>query len=114
MDNYVLLHEGTNNRKSISPAEMQAVVARYKAWRENVVAAGKLTAGHKLEDGTARIMTGESPKTRITDGPYAETKDVVAGFFIIKANSYEEAVELSRDCPHLAFGTIEVRKVDVV
>ncbi len=51
---------------------------------------------------------------RITDGPYAETKDVVAGYYLIQAESYEDAVECSEDCPHLEFGTIEVRRIHVV
>lgn len=115
MNSYVLLlHESVAGHSSVSPEEMQAIIARYKAWREKLAAKGLIAGGHKLEDGTARIMRGEGSALRITDGPYAETKDVVAGLFVIKAASYDEAVELSKDCPHLTFGTIEVRKVDVV
>lgn len=51
---------------------------------------------------------------RITDGPFAETKDVVAGYFLIQAESYEDAVKWTRDNPHLDFSTIEIRKVHVV
>jgi hypothetical protein len=51
---------------------------------------------------------------RITDGPFAETKDVLAGYFLIQAESYEDAIEWTKESPHLDFGTIEVRKVQVV
>jgi hypothetical protein len=114
MDNYILLlHESSTFGKDLSPEQIQAIIARYKAWREKTAQAGRLSGGQKLQDGTARIMTGEGSQLRVTDGPYAETKDVIGGFFMIKASSYEDAVEWCKDCPHLAYGTIELRKVEV-
>lgn len=113
MDNYVLLLHETAISSDISPEEMQAIIARYKAWGQKLRDAGRMTGGNKLEDGTGRVMRGESTRMRITDGPYAETKDVVAGYFVIQAESYEDAVEWCKDCPHLSFGTIEVRKIQV-
>ena len=47
----------------------------------------------------------------VTDGPYAEAREVIGGLFIVEATNYEEVVELSKDCPHLDFGTIEIREV---
>ena len=47
----------------------------------------------------------------VTDGPYAESREVIGGLFIVEAASYEEVVELSKDCPHLDFGTVEIREV---
>ena len=115
MDNYILLlHESSIFGKDLSPDQIQAIIARYKAWRQKTADAGRLAGGQKLEDGTARIMTGEGPNLRVTDGPYAETKDVIGGFFMIQASSYEDAVEWCKDCPHLSYGTIELRKVEVV
>jgi hypothetical protein len=114
MDKYVLLLHETPALQDLSPEEIQAIVARYKAWGQKLRAAGRHVDGQKLEDGTARIVRGEGAQTRITDGPYTETKDVVAGFYIILAESFDEAAEWSKDCPHLAFGAIEIRKIDVV
>jgi hypothetical protein len=48
---------------------------------------------------------------KITDGPYAEAREVMGGLFVIEAASYDDVVELSKDCPHLEFGSIEVREV---
>jgi hypothetical protein len=48
------------------------------------------------------------------DGPYAEAKEVVGGYFIVEADGYDDAVALCRDCPHLAYGRIEVRQLDRV
>ncbi len=50
---------------------------------------------------------------RATDGPFAEAKEVIGGIFTIDADSYDEAVEISKDCPHLKYGGwIEVREVE--
>jgi hypothetical protein len=48
----------------------------------------------------------------VVDGPYSEAKEVVGGYGIIQAANYEEALELTRDCPHLAFGRLELRETD--
>jgi hypothetical protein len=49
----------------------------------------------------------------VTDGPYAETKEIIGGYWIISAENYDEAVELTRDCPSLEFGArMEVREVE--
>jgi hypothetical protein len=116
MNSYILLlHESATLSKNISPEEMQAIIGRYKAWSQKLAEAGRLAGGNKLEDGTRRVLSGEGAQMRITDGPYAETKDAVGGYFVINAETYEEAVEWSKDCPHLAFGgSIELRKIDVV
>ena len=46
------------------------------------------------------------------DGPYAEAKEVVGGIFVVRAANYDEAIRLASDCPHLAFGRIDVRQID--
>ena len=57
-------------------------------------------------------MRGGHGQPKVTDGPYAEAREVIGGLFIVEANTYDEVVELSKDCPHLDFGTIEIREVD--
>jgi hypothetical protein len=97
----------------MSPQQIQQVFAKYGAWRMRLQEAGRLVGGNKLEDGTGRVLTaGPSSGMRITDGPFAESKEVIAGYFMVNADSYEDAVELCRDCPHLEYGAVEVRRVD--
>jgi hypothetical protein len=98
----------------MSPQEIQQVFAKYVAWRTRMQEAGRLVGGNKLEDFTGRVLSkaGASAEMRITDGPFAESKELVGGYFMINADSYEDAVELCRDCPHLEYGAIEVRRVD--
>ena len=66
---------------------------------------------HKLTDGAGRVLRGAVGTPKVTDGPYAEAREVIGGPFIVEAANYEEVVDLSRDCPHLDFGTIEIREV---
>ena len=89
---------------------MQAIVAKYMAWRQKMGDAGRIAGGHKLQDGTGRVIRGGV----VTDGPYTEAKEVIGGIFVINASSYEDAVEVARTCPHCEFGTVEVRETEVV
>jgi hypothetical protein len=109
MPQYVLLLRDQPSQGSPpSPAEMQEIIGRYKAWSQKLAAQGHMRGGQKLRDGVGRVMNGAS----VLDGPYAETKEVMGGFFLLEASGFDEAVELTRDCPHLDYGSIEVREVE--
>ena len=116
MERYLLLlHENPEALPAMSPEELQAVIARYKAWGQRLHSEGRLVGNNKLEDGTGRVLRPNGTgQPKITDGPFTETKDVIGGYFLIEAATYEDAVEQCRDCPHLGFGPIEVRRIDVV
>ncbi len=116
MENYILLlHECATESKALSPDEIQAVIAKYKAWGQRIGQAGRMVGSNKLEHGSGRMLHGTGGDVRISDGPFTETKDVIGGYFIVKAENYDEAVDLCRDCPHLEFGgSIEVRQIEVV
>ena len=89
----------------MSAEEMQAIIGRYKAWGDKV----RTTGGNKLKDGEGRVIKRGS----VTDGPYVESKEVIGGFQIIEARDYDEAVRLSKDHPHLDFGSIEIREIEM-
>jgi hypothetical protein len=113
MPEYILfLHESPGAFDGISPEEMQAVIKRYSAWRDSLVARGHTAGGKKLRDGVGRVMKHHGGKTVVKDGPYAESREVIGGFFTFPAESFDQAAELSRDCPHLEYGVIEIREVE--
>ena len=113
MPKYILfLREDPSVFANISPEEMQAIVQRYKHWRESLAAKGRQAGGQKLRDHEGRMLKSNAGKVVVTDGPYAETREILGGFFEFSAANYDEAVELSRDCPHLQFGNIEIREVE--
>ena len=51
-------------------------------------------------------------RVSVVNGPYSEAKEVVAGFMVIRAADYEEAVALASDCPHVNCGRVEIRQAD--
>jgi hypothetical protein len=111
----LLLHEGPNDNDGMSPEEIQRMIQEYGSWMESMGAAGRVVAGQKLTDEGGRSLRGWGSEFSVTDGPWAEAKEVIGGFFQIKAADYDEAVALSRSCPHLKYrGRIELRRVDLV
>jgi len=108
----LLLHDAGNLDPNMSTDQIQAIIQRYVAWRGKVQQNGRSVMGHKLHDGQRRVMRGAGASMKVTDGPYAEAREVIGGLFVIDAASYDEVVELSKDCPHLEFGSIEIREVE--
>jgi hypothetical protein len=114
MPNYILLlHENPADFQEMSAAEMQAIMQKYSAWKQQMQQAGKLLAGKKLQDGAGRVLRRVAGQPTISDGPYTESKEVIGGLFEIVAENYEQAVEIALQCPHLEYGTVEVREVEI-
>ena len=96
-----------------TPEMIQAVIQKYNDWANKLQAAGRLVGLNKLREGFGRNIKGLGNQQVVTDGPYAETKEVIGGYWIITAENYDEAVRLASDCPSLEFGSrIEVREVE--
>lgn len=93
---------------------MQKIIERYVSWGNRLREAGLMHGGHKLTDEPGRVMRGGDGQVRVTDGPYSESKEILGGYHIIEAESYEQALDRARDCPHLDYGAIEVRQVDLL
>lgn len=110
----LLLHDNRAAYVGLGAEELQKVMRKYRGWRDKLLAAGVLHGADKLKDEPGRVMRRKRGELHVTDGPYSETKELLGGYFVIEADSYEQAVERSTDCPHLEFGgTIEIREVDV-
>jgi hypothetical protein len=110
---YIFRGGGYAMPRDISPSELQAHLAKWTAWSNGLLAAGRLAGAHPLSHPpTGKTVTGRE-KT-VTDGPYAETKDLVSGILIVEAASLEEAAELAQGCPILEFdGSVEVRPLGI-
>lgn len=115
MNNYMLLlYNGPDDFADIGPEEMQAVVERYNAWGEKLRAAGQLVGSDKLVDDEGRTLSRRDGELTITDGPFSETKEMIGGYFTVRAESYEAAIDIAKGCPHVDFGTLEIRAVDAM
>jgi hypothetical protein len=108
----MILHDTPGQFTHLSPTEIQAVLEKYGAWTGKLAAAGKLVTGRKLKDEGGKWVTKGAKGVSVVDGPYAETKEAVGGFFILKSETYDDVLKLIADCPHLEFGRIEVREID--
>lgn len=112
----LLLYDPAENLERWSrmdPEEMRAAIERYDAWAGGLARDGRLAGGEKLRDGEGRVLRGAGAAQHVTDGPFAEAREVVGGYFVVEAEDYDDAVRLARDCPHLEYGgTVEVREVE--
>jgi hypothetical protein len=93
-----------------TPEAAQASMKLWMAWMQELDAKGHLKSRGEPLERTGKVMTG--PKKQVTDGPFAEAKDIVSGFSIIQAKDEAEALELARGCPVLrGAGSVEVRPI---
>jgi hypothetical protein len=107
---YMLLFRGNDWSKGLSPEEMQQVVGQWMAWFQGLMEQGKAVAGSPLER-EGKIVSGKNGKT-VSDGPFAESKEAIGGYFLLHVHSMEEAVQIAQQCPGLAYGSkVEVRPV---
>ena len=92
-----------------SPQQMQEQMQKWGAWIQQLSKTGNFKAGEPLE-AEGKVIKGR--KKVVTDGPYAEAKDLVGGYLLISAKNLDEAVELSRGCPIFdSEGSVEVRPI---
>ena len=95
-----------------SPEQLQEYMKQYQDWVEGIAAQNKFLGGTGLSTEGKVIK----PNNVVTDGPYAEIKESIAGYIMIKAKDFDEAVNLAKDCPILQgeSNSVEVRKVVAV
>jgi len=109
MDEFVLLFHMDKTMEAPSPEQLQGYMKQYHDW------VGGIAAQNKFSGGTGLSTEGKvlKPNNVITDGPYAEIKETIAGFIVIKAKDFDEAVSLAKDCPMLLGegNIVEVRKI---
>jgi hypothetical protein len=92
-----------------SPAEIQQAIDAFYSWKDKLVAAGKMKAGQRLAT-QAKIVS----KSGVLDGPFAETKEVIGGYWFFIASSLEEAAKLAAQNPCMACGlTYEIRPIEL-
>ena len=108
MSEFTFLYRGRDT--TASPEDMQKQMEKWLAWFKDLSATGNLKdRGHPLE-AAAKIVRGKLKS--VHDGPYAEAKDVVAGFTLIEARDLLHATELAKGCPMLDVGgSVEVRPI---
>ena len=107
---YMFLFRGNDWQKGLSPEEMQRIAGQWMAWFERLTAQGKVAAGSPLEM-EGKVVSGKNGRS-ISDGPFAESKEAVGGYFLLNVATFEEALAIAQQCPGLDYGAkVEVRPV---
>jgi len=98
--------------EGVSDADAAAAMARYETFMKEMASRGVLQGGERLrpvaDATTVRVRDGE---TLASDGPFAETKEQVGGYFIVDCKDLDEAIEIAAKIPGAAQGSIEVRPI---
>jgi len=107
---YMLFYRSDESYKNLSREELQKLIAQNKAWFERLKAEGKIKAGQALERKGVTV-SGKTGKY-VSDGPFAESKEVIGGFLLLDVETFEEAVAIAQSSPGLSCGaSIDVRPV---
>ncbi len=111
MPQYMLLIYSPGDRTP-SPAEMAAEMPAWNAFTESLQEAGVMRGGDALHPGetatTVRVRDGE---TQFTDGPFAETKQILGGYYLIEVPDLDTALKHAARVPNVTYGSVEVRPV---
>ncbi|MFG1910112.1 YciI family protein [Kribbella sp. NPDC048928] len=105
----VIFRGGAVGEHDLSPAQLQAHLEKWHRWSDALARQGRNNTGTALDDQGVTVRGRERV---VTDGPYAESKDLVTGSMIFEADSLEDALEVARGCPTYEFGgSVEVRPI---
>jgi hypothetical protein len=110
---YLLLIYGAESAwDALSEAEAAKTTAEFGKFTQGIIASGNYVGGNRLHNTdkatTVRVKDG---KKLVTDGPFAETKEQLGGYYLIEAKDIDEATEIAARIPSASFGSIEVRPI---
>jgi hypothetical protein len=109
---YLLLIYGPEPTEQAAPEEQAATMQAYGAFTEHVKARGAYLGGEALEPTpTATTVRVRDGQTLTTDGPFAETKEALGGYYLVEAKDLDEAIEYAAGIPGAKLGSIEVRPI---
>lgn len=96
----------------LPPEKVAEEMGAYFAYTEALAKSGKLKSGDELQPiSSARTVSRMGGAPSVVDGPFAETKEQLGGYYLIEADSIEEAVDWAEKCPGARYGRVEVRPV---
>lgn len=112
MQYMLLLHHNDAPFVAASPDEQEKMSAPYMAYNEALIKAGAMVSGERLRPANAAtVVRVREDKTEVLDGPFADTKEQLGGFYIIEAPDLDAAIGWAARCPSASFGTVEVRPI---
>jgi hypothetical protein len=112
MSQFILLLRGGDDEpyQNYTDDELHAVLERYRQWARELSESNQLVDAFKLKDDS-RMMSKKHGQIQV-DGPFTETKESIGGYYIVKADSYDAAIEIAKNCPiYDKDGYIEIREI---
>jgi hypothetical protein len=107
-----LIYENEKSFETMSPADGEAIMNEYFVFTDGIRRSGQYVAGEALQPTqTATTVKVRNGKVSTTDGPFAETKEQLGGFYLIEAKDLNEAIQVAAKIPSARLGSIEVRPV---
>jgi hypothetical protein len=108
MAEFMLLFRNDPQAREMSPEEFQEIGKQWWAWRQKLESQNTIASTGNRLSKKGRVVKA---KNVVTDGPYAEVKEVLAGFMIIRAADFENAVAIAKECPIIqSGGNVEIRQ----
>ena len=110
-----LIYSPAETQGQATPDEQQQVMADYTEFGENAGAAGVIAGGEALHDTntatTIQVKGGKGGEAVFTDGPFAETKEILGGFYLLEVADLDEALKWAQQIPGASYGKVEVRPI---
>lgn len=106
----LIFRNSVNSDTKPSPEQMQKVMTDWMNWMGSIAAQNKLAdKGNRLSMSEAKTVKSDNT---ITDGPFAEIKEFINGYIIVKTDTIDDAIEIAKECPILKIGgNVEVRAI---
>lgn len=112
MEYMLMIHDDGSAMQKATTAQMESFMAAYEAYTTAMVEAGILRAGARLRPvNTATTVRAPEGKAQVVNGPYAELKEQLGGFYIIDVPDLDEAIKWAARCPSARHGALEVRPI---
>ena len=108
----LLIYANENDYETLSPPQREGLLTDYTEFTKSIVQSGHFKAADRLRPvSTATSVRLRDGKPMITDGPFAETREQLGGYYLVDAKDLDEAIEIATRIPSVRYGTIEVRPI---
>jgi hypothetical protein len=114
MQYLLLIYQNEAEMAASDPAAMQAMITEYGSFTQSIIQSGNFKAGDALQaTSTATTVRVRGGKILTTDGPFAETREQLGGYYLIEAKNLDEATGIAARIPAARLGSVEVRPIFV-
>jgi len=112
MQYLLLIYRNEAQQSKMDPADYQKLLTEYSAYTQSIVQSGNFKAGDGLQPtSTATTVRVREGKTLKTDGPFAETREQLGGYYLLEAKDLNEAIQIAAKIPGAKTGSVEVRPI---